>query len=382
MTQRLHTLQIGKSWLPEQGGNGLDQMFFALSRHLPSVGVDVSGMVAGSADAVDRTADRTHAFAPDTAPLYRRLFRARTMGRGLCRRHDFDLIACHFALYGAPLLDTLLRTPTVIHFHGPWAAESAAEQEHALAVRLKALVETCVYRTGTRFVVLSEAFREVLCTQYGVSADRVRIVPGGVDADRFDVPGTARSARERLGWPTDRPIILSVRRLTRRMGLPNLIAALEHVSRKHPDALLYIAGKGPLRDELDEDIRARGLEDHVELLGFVPDEDLPYAYRAADVSVVPTTEHEGFGLITIESLAAGTPVLVTPVGGLPETVRGLSEDLVLPDASTESIQDALVQALDGTLPLPDPDACRQYTRSHFDWPVIARQVRTVYEEVL
>ena len=381
MTQRLHAFQIGKSWLPEQGGNGLDQMFYALSQHLPSVGVDVSGMVTGS-DEVDRRASRTHAFAPDTAPLYRRLFRARTVGRRLCRRHTFDLIACHFALYGAPLLDALIRTPTVIHFHGPWAAESAAEQEHPLAVRLKALLETCVYRTGTRFVVLSEAFRDVLCTQYGVSADRVRIVPGGVDADRFDVQASPRAARERLGWPTDRPIILSVRRLTRRMGLPNLIAALEHVSQKHPDVLLYIAGKGPLREALAEDIRARGLEDHVELLGFVPDEDLPYAYRAADLSIVPTAKHEGFGLITIESLAAGTPVLVTPVGGLPETVRNLSEDLVLPDASTASIQDALVQVLDGSLPLPGPDRCRQYARSNFDWPVIAQQVRTVYEEVL
>lgn len=381
MNQRLHAFQIGKSWLPEQGGNGLDQMFYSLSQHLPSVGVDVSGMVAGS-DQIDRASAQTRAFAPDTAPLYRRLYRARTVGRTVCRQKEIDVIACHFALYGAPLLDHLVRFPTVIHFHGPWAAESAVERENALSVRLKALVEQCVYRTGMRFVVLSDAFREVLCTQYGVSADRVRIVPGGVDADRFDVQASPQAARERLGWPTDRPILLSVRRLTRRMGLPNLITALEHVSQRHPDVLLYIAGKGPLREQLDEQIRANNLDEHVELLGFVPDDDLPFAYRAADVSVVPTTEHEGFGLITIESLAAGTPVLVTPVGGLPETVTDLSEHLVLPDASTGAIRDALVQALDGTLPLPSPERCRHYARSNFDWPVIAQQIRTVYEEVL
>lgn len=377
----IRTLQIGKGWLPEQSANGLDQMFHSFCRHLPPAGVEVSGMVAGS-ESVDQVSSTTHAFAPDAASLIRRLYRARTLGRTLCDRKEIDLIACHFALYGAPLLDVLIHTPTVIHFHGPWSAESKAEGETRTTARLKALVERCVYHAGLRFIVLSRAFRNVLCTQYGVSEDLVRIVPGGVDANRFDVEASPRDARERLDWPVDRPIVLSVRRLTRRMGLSNLIAAMNQVSRKHPDALLLIAGKGPLRQELFERIQSENLHDHVRLLGFVPEEDLPFAYRAADVSIVPTIEHEGFGLITIESLAAGTPVLVTPVGGLPETVGDLSEDLVLPDASIASLQNALTSALKGTLPLPRPERCRDYARAQFDWPVIARQVRDVYEEVL
>ena len=59
------------------------------------------------------------------------------------------------------------------------------------------------------------------------------------------------------------------------------------------------------------------------LLGFVAEEDLPWLYRACDISIVPSVALEGFGLPTIESLAAGTPVLVTPIGGLPETVSEL-----------------------------------------------------------
>jgi len=276
----------------------------------------------------------------------------------------------------------LFRMPTVVHFHGPWAAESAAEGESAVKTRLKALVEHCVYFTGQRFIVLSEAFRDVLCGRYGISEDRVRIVPGGVDADRFDVDASPFAARDRLGWPTDRPIILSVRRLARRMGLSNLIDAMESVVDHHPDALLLIAGKGPLREELEARIQSKTLGQHIRLLGFVPDEDLPYAYRAANLSIVPTVKHEGFGLITIESLAAGTPVLVTPVGGLPETVRALDEDLILPDASTDALREALISALSGTFDLPDAERCQQYARSRFDWPVIARQVRDVYEEVV
>jgi len=203
-----------------------------------------------------------------------------------------------------------------------------------------------------------------------------------VDVDRFDTGLTRRAARERLGWPTDRPILLAVRRLVRRVGLDRLIDAIDRVRQRHPDVLLYIGGKGPLRDTLARQIQERGLADHAQLLGFVPDDDLPLAYRAADLSVVPTIAHEGFGLIVVEALAAGTPVMVTPVGGLPEIVAPLADSLVLPDCQPGTMADFIGRALTGALSLPAADTCQAYARSKYDWTQIARQVRTVYEEVI
>ena len=98
--------------------------------------------------------------------------------------------------------------------------------------------------------------------------------------------------------------------------------------------------------------------------------------------VVPTVALEGFGLIAVESLAAGTPVLVTPVGGLPEVVRDLSGHMVMPDADLNTLSEYLVAVLNGSIRLPSSEACQEYARSRFDWPVIASQVRGVYEEVL
>lgn len=376
----LQSLQIGKGWLPEQGGNGLDRVFHALCRHLPEAGVKVDGLVAGAADVAGATDGRVRTFADPEDPLPHRLAGARSAAKA--RAPDADLAACHFALYGAPALDVLAHLPTVVHFHGPWAAESAAEGEARVNTWIKARVESSVYRTGDRFIVLSDAFRQVLQDAYGVPGDRIHIVPGGVDAERFHVDASPRAARERLNWPTDRPLLLSVRRLARRMGLPRLINAMDYVTDHHPEALLLIAGTGPLRAPLADRIRTRGLDDNVRLLGYVPDDELPTAYRAADLSVVPTVQHEGFGLITIESLAAGTPVLVTPVGGLPETVDGLTDELVLPDASTGALKEGLTAALNGTLALPDAAACRTYARTNYDWSIIAEQVCTVYEQVL
>jgi glycosyltransferase involved in cell wall biosynthesis len=300
----------------------------------------------------------------------------------LAGERSVDLFASHFGLYTLPLVGLSDERPIVVHFHGPWARESSAEGEAGWKVRVKAALERLAYRQATRFVVLSSAFRRTLIRDYDVPPDRVRIVPGGVEADRFDTGRSRRAAREHLSWTTDRPIVFSVRRLVRRTGLPRLIDAVDLVQNHVPDIQLYIAGKGPLRRELDRRIRERGLANHIELLGFVPDQDLPLAYRAANLSVVPSIAHEGFGLVVVESLAAGTPPIVTPVGGLPEIVSPLSEDLLLPDAQPATIADRIRSILNGTTSLPEDEACRRYARDHYNWPEIARQTRGVYTEVM
>jgi glycosyltransferase involved in cell wall biosynthesis len=164
------------------------------------------------------------------------------------------------------------------------------------------------------------------------------------------------------------------------MGLENLIAAIDIVRREVPDILLKIAGRGMLQEPLARQIEALGLGNNVSLAGFVRDEDLPYFYRAADLSIVPTVALEGFGLIAAESLAAGTPCLVTPVGGLPEVVSALSPDLVLRSPAAADIAATLGAVLAGKLILPDETRCRAYAAENFDWKIIAARVAEVYRQ--
>jgi len=213
-----------------------------------------------------------------------------------------------------------------------------------------------------------------------VSPDKVCVVPGGVEVEKWATNLDRKEAREHLGWPTDRPIVFCVRRLARRMGIENLISAVSQLKMKHPDLLVCIGGSGPLREELAARIETEGLQDHVQLLGFVPEADLPLAYRAADLSIVPTQSLEGFGLIVLESLASGTPALVTPVGGLPEVVEDFAPQLILEGSSAKTIAAGIETALDGSLSLPTAEACQQYVRKNFAWPIIAKRVLEVYEE--
>ena len=163
------------------------------------------------------------------------------------------------------------------------------------------------------------------------------------------------------------------------MGLENFIDAVDQIRKREPGILAILAGTGPLADELARLVEHKNLKDHVKLAGFVPDADLPAAYRAADLSVVPSISLEGFGLIVLESLAAGTPVLVTPVGGLPEVVSGLSKDLVLDGSSAAQLAEGIAARLRYPDNLPSDTACQAYAKENFDWPVIAKRVLDVYK---
>ncbi|KXU86024.1 glycosyl transferase family 1 [Caballeronia megalochromosomata] len=380
-TQSIKSLQIGMHWFPERAG-GLDRMYYTLVGALPAAGVEVRGVVAGSPRVAADTDGAIRGFGPAAQSLPRRLMNARSALRETMRDERPDVVSSHFALYTFPGLDVTRGIAQVSHFQGPWADESHVEGADSLGQRAKRMLERRVYARSSRLIVLSEAFGQILHARYGVPEERIRVVPGCVDVAQFDQAMTRSDARRRLQLPLGRPIVLAVRRLVRRMGLESLIDAIRRVRQKVPDVLLLIAGKGRLADELQARIDAAGLDDNVRLLGFVPDEQLASLYRAADVSIVPTVALEGFGLITVESLASGTPVLVTPVGGLPEAVRGLSNDLVLESTGADAIADGLIATFDGTLDLPDEAACKRYAWDNFDRSVIARRVASVYEEAI
>jgi glycosyltransferase involved in cell wall biosynthesis len=371
-------LQIGIQY----GGGGEGRVISELHKFLPGAGFRVLGAVAEPDDIAASTDGDFVAFAPMSATKLQRFRNAR---RKLAHILDCDkpaIVASHFSLYSLPVFDKILSDRLVTHFHGPWGAESAQDGAGAFAASARMLVEKSLYQRSARVIVLSKAFAALASERYGVKADIIRIVPGSVDIERFNVGVTQRGARERLGLPTDRPILISVRRLVRRMGLLELIEALRSIASRVPDVLLCIAGRGLLREELERRVMESGLTKNVRFLGFVADDDLPYLYRAADINVVPTQALEGFGLVAAESLAAGVPAMVTQIGGLPEVVAGLSTNLMFSSPRSADLAEGLIDALLGRVLLPSSLACAGYARQHFNSPLMAERIAGVYREVL
>ncbi|GAB1544286.1 glycosyltransferase family 4 protein [Scytonema sp. NUACC21] len=371
-------LCVGIGWFPKTPG-GLERYIYDLTQKLAANHdrVELCG-VGLPENEPNSSVKLTNLALPDT-PILKRLW---------CIRNNFkktrfgkpDAINLHFALYSLPILDLLPKdVPITFNFHGPWAFESKEEvNEKNLSIFLKAwLVEQRTYNCCDRFIVLSKAFGNILHQQYKVSWDKIHIIPGGVDVARFQPNLSPIEARTKLGWPTDRPILFTSRRLVNRVGLDKLLIALAEIQPRIPDVWLAIAGRGPLRETLQQQVDELGLHDHVRFLGYVPDEHLPIAYQAADISVMPSQSFEGFGLAVVESLACGTPVVCTPIGGMPETIEPFSPDLITTSPDASAIAEKLEQVLLRKVPVPSREDCRQYAVANFDWRKIALDVRKV-----
>lgn len=367
---------LGDTWFPSFPG-GLDRYVYELTAALAAAGDRVELMGVSLPQNEPASTVKLLNIGRSDHALLKRLWSTRTTfsHRQLKR---LDALNFHFALYSFALLTQLPQpVPVTFTFHGPWALESDWEGGNKLGITVKRWIEQQVYRRCDRFIVLSKAFGQILHETYDVPWQKIHVIPGGVNIDSFKPTLEKNQARIQLDWPADRFILFTPRRLVHRMGLDKLLNALVEVKRHRPDVLLAIAGKGPLREALEAQTENLGLQAHVRFLGFLPEVDLPVAYQAADLTVIPSQSLEGFGLILLESLACGTPALCTPIGGMPEVLSGFSPQLITDSAQTEAIAQKLSAVAAGQIVLPSRAACRTYAVENFDWAVIAQKVRQV-----
>jgi glycosyltransferase involved in cell wall biosynthesis len=374
----MRLLQIGASWFGYQL-SGLERYYVELLVHLPALGNDVTGLVYELEEAPDVNGLKLVSLGTQDKSLLRKFMDQRRIV-GSYLKDGVDLVVSHCTPSLFPSLNHLGDKPLICHFHGPRHLERAAEGANAISVRLSKYVEHKVYARADHVITLSHYMKRVLVETYTFPEERISVIPGGVNMDQFKSSLSRAEARQRLELPCGRPIILTVRRLERRMGLHNLIEAMSDVVRTYPDVLLLIAGKGALRNELDQHIQSRNLSANIRMMGAVTDQLLPLLYRAADFSIVPTTAYEGFGLILVESLASGTPVLGTPVGAIPEVLSPLAESLLLESAAPEHLVDGLREALSGKRKLPSMEICENYAAQNYAWGVIVSKVHSVYSD--
>lgn len=362
-------------WFPDQPG-GLNRYVHSLHVALAERGLNPRTIVVGPAAA---PLEGITVAANRGDPLPNRLRRYTSKVRSLAARAD--VVDSHFALYAlVPLLTRSLRGRALVtHFHGPWAQEDVRGVRSAAAYA-KRLVERAVYNRSRELIALSGAFRRVLVEDYRTSPWQVHVIPPGVDLDVF-CPGDARDARRALGIAPSTWVVFTVRRLVPRMGLDVLLDAWRRIAREHEDALLVVAGEGGLRRELERRAEELAVADSVRFAGPIPDEQLVTYYRAADVCVVPSIALEGFGLVVLEALACGTPVVGSDVGGLPEILTRLSPSLLVPHGDAAALAERLAAARDGREPLPDANTCRTFAES-FSWRQVAARHEEIYERAV
>lgn len=349
---------------------GLNRYAQDLTNSLRARGTMVEVVIVGPSDDDQRLIGA----APRHANLGRRLVAVGMEGRA--RARAADVVNSHFALYTLPVLMSGACRPLVVNFQGPWHREAAIEEKGGvLATGARKAVESFVYRRADEFIVLSAEFRELLIEDFGIMPSRVHVIPPGVDLDRFR-PGPRPEARARLGLPEDGVMAVATRRLARRMGLDVLIQAWAQADVG--DAVLYLVGDGAERQELEQLAGRLGVAESVRFVGRVSEEDLPLWYAAADFSVVPSVALEGFGLVVLESLACGTPVVASRTGGMAEVLADFSPSLLVEPSDVAALASQLTSLVKDPQARPDRQECRRFAE-RFNWPDAADRVIQVFD---
>jgi glycosyltransferase involved in cell wall biosynthesis len=313
-------------------------------------------------------------FFRDTAVRPPKAFRAVT---GAVRP---DVVIAHqpFTLCSLLLRKQLAGLPILYVFHSPGHEEfriSGKGNNHfldGLEIRLrKSLERKCLLRSS-RVMTLSRFMKEQLFDIHGIRKSKVFINPGGVDPDRFKPFPDRDSYKRKFGMPDHSIHLLTVRNLDPRMGIDNLLKAMRILNREKPFYHLVIGGEGPEREKLEDLSNRLGIRRAVKFTGFVPPGDLAALYCAADFFILPTRQLEGFGLVTPESMACGTPVLGTPVGGTKEILSKFETSFLFENTAPESIAAGIQNARsrffsDEARYAALREKCTAHAVTHYSW---------------
>lgn len=278
---------------------------------------------------------------------------------------DFDLIHIHEPFQASASVFALVqsrRTPVLGTFHA-----AADELDHYR--RLKPVLEP-LWRRITMRAAVSDAAADLARKYFGGD---YKILPNGVEVDAF------ADARPVAKDP-DEFVVLFVGRLEPRKGCADLIEAWKTVEARLPGARLWVVGTGPQELDLKGAVLGAGLS-RVDFLGSLETEELRRRFKSADLFCSPATEGESFGIVLLEAMAAGTPVLAGDLAGYASVLKGGAGELFAAGNST-----ALAKSLIALAENPDRRSTLVKAGSaraaEFDWRVLADDVLKAYEELL
>ena len=297
--------------------------------------------------------------------------------------HDVAIAGSYDAALALGWAGVVPRTPLVFLYH----SEFYSEWVHARGVvrramrRYMAAVERRVFASSARIVAVSQFSATQICSRLPTAADRVRVIPTGVETDFFQPPTDRSAARAAIGLATDEPVVLGVGRLAGVKQFDRLVTAFAVACARGLRARLVIAGDGPERRNLEHLVATYGVQERVQLAGYCDPARLRALMQAADLQVC-TSAFENLSLAILEGMACGAPVLGTPGGGTPELVGQIDPGLVLADDATHTLAEALPGWLADRRRLAElGERARQITVERYDWERVVDGLEAVCSQV-
>jgi len=308
-------------------------------------------------------------------------------------QHTYHLIHSHYWLSGwiGAQISKQQKTPLLHMFHTMGYFKNRATKplgEHEPPIRLD--TEAQLVKNADHLMVSNHREKVQMVWTYGVPPEKVSVIPCGVDPSLF-IPRDPRQSKAHLGLP-DKRYILFVGRIDPVKGIDTLLRAIKLV-KETPDApenvhLLIIggdldhieAGQNSEINKLKRLTGTLGIKDMVTFLGAQRQDQLPYFYAAADMCILPS-RYESFGMVALEAMACGTPVIASKVGGLASLIQNEMSGLLIPEEDEVSLAEKILLLLTNTS-FKDTLGSEARNRAlEFSWPVVTQQVLSLYQGI-
>ncbi len=283
------------------------------------------------------------------------------------------------------------KKPFVHTIHGVLADEYEQAKQNGYAnfrgrvanqfMRRLAKYEKETAQNATVIVTISRISLQKMQKHYHVDPSKVRIVPNGVDTEKYKPQENQAALKHQFGFD-NQPVVLFVGNLIPRKGLPFLLEAAKKIVKEQADAQFVIVGDGPLKNQLTADLEKANLSGNFTLFSRLTDDALAKMYGCSDVFVLPSVQ-EGQGIVLLEAQAAGKPVVAFDIGGVGEAVKNGETGLLVELGNSGELADALLKLLgDLELRLKMGSAGRRFVIENFTWDICAQKMLQVYREAL
>ncbi len=302
-------------------------------------------------------------------------------GVSLCRQRRFDLVHAHdwLVAYAGQGIKHIFHMPLLATVH---ATEFGRNHGlHTDEQRYIGEVEWSLTFEAWRVICNSRYMREEIEGVFNLPPDKISIIPNGIRPAAFQVSAPDPAVRQRFAAPEEK-IIFFIGRLVREKGVQILLEALPLVRERRPAVRVVIAGQGPYAEELHRLSLHLGIDRQVTFAGYIDEETRNQLYAHADIAVFPSL-YEPFGLVALEAMATGTPVVVGDTGGFAETVAHGVNGIKAAAGSAADLAEQICSLLSR------PEAARGLARrarqdveDKYTWGSIARQYESIYQQVV
>ena len=302
-------------------------------------------------------------------------------GEIIAKEGNFDVIHAHdwLVAYATKTLKQAYGIPTVATIHATEAGRNSGIRE----IEQKYINDTEWMLTyeSTEVIVNSNYMKRELQRLFGLPFEKINVVPNGVNITNYSGIERDYDFRRRYAMDNEK-IILFMGRLVYEKGIQYLIGAMPKILERYHDAQLVIAGKGGMIDELKKEAYNLGIANKVCFAGYLNGKEVGKMYKAADISVFPST-YEPFGIVALEAMLAEIPVVVSDIGGLNEIVEHRQTGMKSYCGNSNSIADSILELLF------DPQLCsnivkkaKAKVRNQYNWNKIAQDTHFTYQKAI